>query len=108
MMMKNVPEAEQGEVCYRGRHIMMGYMAQPALGSDHVDEIKKKLSSAIDSRGWLHSRDKGCMTQNGFVRITGRYKELIITAGGENIAPVPIEDNIKKTVHRNLQCDDGW
>ena len=96
MMTKNVPQAEQGEVCYRGQHIMMGYMAQPALRSDHVDEIQKKLSSAIDSRGWLHSRDKGCMTQNGFVRITGRYKELIITASCENIAPVPIEDNIKK------------
>ena len=38
----------------------------------------------------------GCMGQNGFVKITGRYKELIIGAGGENIAPVPIEDNIKK------------
>merc|ERR1712226_13147 len=40
--------------------------------------------------------DKGCISKRGMVRITGRYKELIIGAGGENIAPVPIEDNMKK------------
>lgn len=74
----------------------MGYMAQPALGPKHVEDITAKLSDAIDSDGWLHSGDKGCMANNGFVKITGRYKELIIGAGGENIAPVPIEDNIKK------------
>jgi len=44
----------------------------------------------------LHSGDKGCRGRNGMVKITGRYKELIITAGGENIAPVPIEDAIKQ------------
>jgi len=89
-------EAEQGEICYRGRHIMMGYLANPKLGEEHVAEIKKKNSDAIDSDGWLHSGDKGCISSRGMVRITGRYKELIIGAGGENVAPVPIEDNIKK------------
>ena len=49
----------------------------------------------IDAEGWLHSGDKGCMSKDGMVKITGRFKELIIGAGGENIAPVPIEDNIK-------------
>ena len=92
----NAPEGEQGEICFRGRHIMMGYLAQPKMGKAHVKEIKQKLADAIDQDGWLHSGDKGCMGQNGFVKITGRYKELIIGAGGENIAPVPIEDNIKK------------
>merc|ERR1719201_1680591 len=92
---KTVPEAQQGEVCYRGRHIMCGYMANPDFGAEHVKEIEDKTASAIDKYGWLHSGDKGCMDTNGMVRITGRYKELIIGAGGENIAPVPVEENIK-------------
>merc|ERR1719375_1251601 len=75
---------------------MMGYMANPDLGQEHVDEIKKKLAGAIDEEGWLHSGDKGAMGENGMVKITGRYKELIIGEGGENIAPVPIEDHVKK------------
>mmetsp|Transcript_36903 Transcript_36903/g.68090 ORF Transcript_36903/g.68090 Transcript_36903/m.68090 type:complete len:730 (-) Transcript_36903:127-2316(-) len=90
-----VPEAQQGELCFRGRHIMSGYMANPAFGTEHVEEITKKNASAIDKDGWLHSGDKGCMDSNGMFRITGRYKELIIGAGGENIAPVPVEENLK-------------
>eukprot|EP00937_MAST-01D_sp_MAST-1D-sp2_P000464 g464.t1 len=89
-------EEEQGEVCFRGRHIMMGYMANPDLGAAHVAEIEKKTAEAIDGDGWLHSGDKGCMDARGMLKITGRYKELIIGAGGENIAPVPIEDGVKK------------
>merc|ERR1739838_759038 len=73
-------EAFMGELCYRGRHIMMGYMAQPDLGAAHVNDIKKKNAETIDAEGWLHSGDK----------------ELIIGAGGENIAPIPIEDAVKK------------
>jgi len=88
-------ESEQGELCFRGRHIMKGYMANPDLGEDHVKQIQKKNMEAIDEEGWLHSGDKGCVGVNGMFRITGRYKELIIGSGGENIAPVPIEDNIK-------------
>mmetsp|Transcript_66849 Transcript_66849/g.169564 ORF Transcript_66849/g.169564 Transcript_66849/m.169564 type:complete len:745 (+) Transcript_66849:51-2285(+) len=92
---KNLSEKEQGELCYRGRHIMMGYMANPDFGPEHVKEITDKNASAIDQWGWLHSGDKGCIDTNGMTRITGRYKELIIGAGGENIAPVPVEENIK-------------
>jgi long-chain-fatty-acid--CoA ligase ACSBG len=88
-------EAEQGEICFRGRHVMMGYLSNPKLGDTHVEEIRKKNTEAIDDEGWLHSGDKGAISKHGMVRITGRYKELIIGAGGENIAPVPIEDNIK-------------
>jgi len=89
-------EDEQGEICFRGRHIMAGYLANPDLGADHMALIQKKTSSAIDSVGWLHSGDKGTMDERGMVKITGRFKELIIGAGGENIAPVPIENNIKR------------
>merc|ERR1719473_1587644 len=75
---------------------MMGYMAQPDLGAGHVADIKKKNAETIDNEGWLHSGDKGMITEAGMVKITGRYKELIIGEGGENIAPVPIEDHVKK------------
>merc|ERR1719440_566830 len=74
----------------------MGYLANPAFGVEHVKDIKKKTEEAIDEDGWLHSGDMGCLGENGFLKITGRFKEIIITAGGENVAPVPIEDSIKR------------
>lgn len=86
-----------GELCFRGRNIMMGYLACPDLGPAHVAEIEKKTAETIDKDGWLHSGDKGFVSEAGMVKITGRYKELIIGEGGENIAPVPIEDHVKKT-----------
>ena len=57
---------------------------------------KDKTLNAIDDEGWLHSGDLGSMDEDGFYTIVGRIKEIIITAGGENIAPVNIEDEIKK------------
>merc|ERR1712205_165725 len=54
-----------------------------------------KTKAAIDAQGWLHSGDKGKIDHEGLLSITGRYKELLITAGGENIAPVPTENAIK-------------
>lgn len=74
-----------GEICMRGRHIMMGYM---------YDEEKTKLT--IDHEGYCHSGDVGTLLEEyNLLKITGRVKELIITAGGENIAPIPIEDYLK-------------
>ena len=77
-------EKGEGEVCMWGRHVMMGYLNRPDKTSEDVDE-----------EGWMHSGDLGSMDSSGFLSITGRKKELIITAGGENVAPVPIEDHIK-------------
>merc|ERR1712003_68072 len=82
----------------------MGYMANPLLGDEHVKEIKKKTAETIDSEGWLHSGDKGLITTLGMVKITGRYKELIIGEGGENIAPVPIEDSVKGLRDAVAEC----
>jgi long-chain-fatty-acid--CoA ligase ACSBG len=83
---------------------MMGYLASVDLGDDHLAEIEKKTAETIDSEGWLHSGDKGLKTVSGMVRITGRYKELIIGEGGENIAPVPIEDSVKGLCDGVAEC----
>lgn len=63
-----------GEMCLWGRHIMMGYL-----------HMESETRQAVDSEGWLHSGDVAQVDADGFWRITGRIKELIITAGGENI-----------------------
>lgn len=86
-------EDGNGEICYFGRHVFMGYLNQ--------DE---KTKEAIDDEGWLHSGDIGKKDQDGFLYITGRIKELIITAGGENIAPVAIEDTVKEQLHCVSNC----
>ncbi|XP_053228702.1 long-chain-fatty-acid--CoA ligase ACSBG2 isoform X2 [Podarcis raffonei] len=82
------PDSEGvGEICFAGRHVFMGYL-----------NMEDKTKEAIDDEGWLHSGDLGKHDADGFLYITGRIKELIITAGGENIPPVPIEDAIKEAV----------
>jgi len=70
----------EGEVCSRGRNTFMGYLNNA-----------KATKEVIDDEGWLHSGDLGRLDTDGFLWITGRLKELIITAGGENVAPAPIE-----------------
>ena len=84
LIIKNPDEKGEGEICMRGRNTMMGYL-------DNEEETKK----CIDSYGYVQSGDKGKIDSDGFLKITGRIKELIITAGGENVAPVLIEDNFK-------------
>ncbi|XP_062873978.1 long-chain-fatty-acid--CoA ligase ACSBG2-like [Trichomycterus rosablanca] len=80
-------EQGNGEICFWGRHVFMGYLNMP-----------EKTEETLDSEGWLHSGDLGKHDTNDFLFITGRIKELIITAGGENIPPVPIEDAVKEEV----------
>ncbi|XP_069482568.1 long-chain-fatty-acid--CoA ligase ACSBG2-like [Ambystoma mexicanum] len=80
-------EMGNGEVCLWGRHVFMGYLNMVELTRD-----------AFDKEGWLRSGDIGRLDRDGFLDITGRIKELIITAGGENIPPVPIEDALKEEV----------
>ncbi|MDN5855632.1 MAG: AMP-binding protein, partial [Actinomycetia bacterium] len=74
-----VPIGEQGEICCRGYQNMLGYYGQP-------DET----AATIDSDGWLHMGDVGAMDDRGFLRITGRVKDMIIR-GGMNLYPAEIE-----------------
>jgi fatty-acyl-CoA synthase len=75
-----VPVGVVGEICFRGHHVMRGYYGDP--------EATRK---AIDAQGWLHSGDLGTMDGDGYVRITGRLKDMIIR-GGEKIFPAEIEE----------------
>lgn len=76
-------EKGEGEIRMYGRHIMMGYL-------NNVEATKE----CIDKDGYFKSGDMGRL-DGPFLKITGRIKELIITAGGENVAPVPIEEKFK-------------
>jgi fatty-acyl-CoA synthase len=71
---------EQGEICVRGYQSMLGYF-----------ELPEATAAALDSNGWLHTGDLGAMDDRGFVRVTGRLKDMIIR-GGENIYPREIEE----------------
>jgi fatty-acyl-CoA synthase len=75
-----LPIGEQGEYCSRGYAVMLGYW-----------DDAEKTAEAIDSEGWMHSGDLATMDANGYVRITGRIKDMIIR-GGENIYPREIEE----------------
>jgi long-chain acyl-CoA synthetase len=72
-----------GEIMFRGRHVMKGYYNNSEATADVMDE------------GWLRSGDIGKIDSDGFVTITGRKKELYISSGGKNIAPLLIEETMK-------------
>ncbi len=79
-----VKVADNGELLVRGDNIFMGYLNQP-----------EKTAETIDAEGWLHSGDVGYADADGFFKISDRLKDIIITAGGKNITPSEIENQLK-------------
>ncbi len=78
-----VPVGARGELCCRGYNVMKGYYNNPDA-----------TRAAIDAEGWLHTGDEASIDGGGYVRITGRIKDIIIR-GGENIAPKEVEDRLR-------------
>ncbi len=77
-------DAVTGELLIRGPNVFMGYLNQP-----------EKTAETIDADGWLHTGDVGSMDADGYFRITDRMRDIIITAGGKNVTPSEIENELK-------------
>lgn len=75
--------ANDGEILIKGKHVFKGYLHN-----------EKETNKILDKEGWLHSGDLGAFDEEGFLSVTGRKKNILITAGGENIAPEMLENKI--------------
>ncbi|WP_405485536.1 AMP-dependent synthetase/ligase [Nocardia sp. NBC_00511] len=78
--------AEDGELLIRGPVVFGGYWNNPEASAD-----------AFDADGWFKTGDLGAIDENGFIAITGRKKEILVTAGGKNVSPTMLEDSLRQS-----------
>ncbi len=90
--------AEDGELLFRGGQVFAGYWRNDAASAE-----------VLEDDGWFHTGDVGEIDDEGFIRITGRKKEILVTAGGKNVAPAALEDRIRAhpLVDQCLVVGDG-
>lgn len=94
----SVRVADDGELLFRGGQVFAGYWGD-----------EEATAEAVDRDGWFHTGDVGEVDDEGFVRITGRKKEILVTAGGKNVAPAVLEDRLRAhaLVDQCLVVGDG-
>jgi long-chain acyl-CoA synthetase len=89
--------ADDGEILIKGPHVLRGYWNNPTATADAFED------------GWFRSGDLGELDDDGFLRITGRKKEILVTAGGKNVAPAVLEDRLRAhpLVSQTIVVGDG-
>ncbi|KQV72751.1 long-chain fatty acid--CoA ligase [Nocardioides sp. Root122] len=94
----SVRVADDGELLFKGGQVFTGYWGNEAATQE-----------ALGGEGWFHTGDVGEVDEEGFVRITGRKKEILVTAGGKNVAPAVLEDRLRAhaLVDQCLVVGDG-
>ncbi|GAA2099853.1 AMP-dependent synthetase/ligase [Actinomadura alba] len=92
-----VAVAEDGEILIKGINVFQGYWHNEAAGDESLKD------------GWFHTGDLGSLDADGYLSITGRKKEILVTAGGKNVAPAPLEDRLRAhpLVSQCLVVGDG-
>jgi long-chain acyl-CoA synthetase len=82
-----VRTSDAGEVLIRGQHVFRGYWRNP-----------EATAAVVDEDGWFHTGDLGVVDSDGYLTITGRSKEILVTSAGKNVSPAPLEDVIRSHV----------
>ena len=89
---------DDGEILIRGGHVFGRYFQDDAA-----------TAAVLDADGWFHTGDLGSVDEDGFLTITGRKKEILVTSGGKNVSPAPLEDILRSSpiISQAMVVGDG-